>query len=54
VKISIPKLSFVVLIGPTGSGKTTFAPKHFLRIPANSLPMVRRPPVRLVFSFPAG
>src|SRR5262245_872597 len=29
MKISVPDLSFVVLIGPTGSGKTTFARRHF-------------------------
>lgn len=28
--IKIPKLSLVTLIGPTGSGKSTFASKHFL------------------------
>jgi len=28
--IFIPKLSLVVLIGPSGSGKCTFARKHFL------------------------
>jgi protein phosphatase len=28
--ISLPKLSLVVLIGPCGSGKSTFAGKHFL------------------------
>src|SRR5260221_10218973 len=30
MKISIPNLSLVVLIGPSGAGKTTFARKHFL------------------------
>src|SRR5438309_11007679 len=30
MNISIPKLSLVVLIGPSGSGKGTFARKHFL------------------------
>src|SRR5258708_7730686 len=30
MNISIPKLSLVILIGPTGSGKSTFAHKHFL------------------------
>ncbi len=30
MKISIPKLSLVVLTGPSGSGKSTFARKHFL------------------------
>src|SRR5437588_952732 len=30
MKITIPKLSLVVLIGASGSGKTTFARKHFL------------------------
>lgn len=30
MKITIPKLSFVALIGPSGSGKSTFAHKHFL------------------------
>ena len=28
-KLSIPRLSLVLLIGPTGSGKSTFAAKHF-------------------------
>ena len=30
MKISIPKLSFVVLIGASGSGKSTFAKSTFL------------------------
>lgn len=30
MKISIPDFSLVVLIGPTGSGKSSFARKHFL------------------------
>src|SRR5260370_4931326 len=30
MKIAIPNLSLVVLIGPSGSGKGTFARKHFL------------------------
>jgi len=30
MKITIPELSFVVLIGPSGSGKSSFARKHFL------------------------
>src|SRR5437588_8855059 len=30
MKISIPNLSLVVLIGSSGSGKSTFARKHFL------------------------
>ncbi|HEY3915599.1 MAG TPA: AAA family ATPase, partial [Verrucomicrobiae bacterium] len=29
MKITIPELSFVVLIGVSGSGKSTFARKHF-------------------------
>jgi len=29
--IEIPDFSLVVLIGSTGSGKSTFAAKHFLR-----------------------
>jgi hypothetical protein len=30
ILIKIPKLSLVVLIGPSGSHKTTFARRHFL------------------------
>lgn len=30
MKITLPELSFVVLIGPSGSGKSSFARKHFL------------------------
>ncbi|HZJ54560.1 MAG TPA: AAA family ATPase [Myxococcaceae bacterium] len=29
MRLSVPELSFVVLIGPAGSGKSTFARKHF-------------------------
>src|SRR5947207_2401385 len=29
MKLNIPELSFVVLIGVSGSGKSTFARKHF-------------------------
>lgn len=29
MKLTIPDLSFVVLIGMSGSGKSTFARKHF-------------------------
>jgi protein phosphatase len=29
VKITIPELSLVAMIGATGSGKSTFARKHF-------------------------
>ena len=30
MKITLPKLSLVVLVGPNGSGKSTFARRHFL------------------------
>ncbi len=30
MKIEIPNLSLVVLIGPSGSGKSSFARMHFL------------------------
>lgn len=30
MQLKIPKLSLVVLIGPSGSGKSSFARKHFL------------------------
>jgi predicted kinase len=36
MQISIPKLSLVVLIGPSGSGMSTFARKHFLPSEVNS------------------
>ncbi|MBW8735298.1 MAG: AAA family ATPase, partial [Asticcacaulis sp.] len=29
--ITIPQLSLVLLVGPSGSGKSSFARKHFLR-----------------------
>jgi protein phosphatase len=29
VKITLPELSLVVLIGPSGSGKSSFAKMHF-------------------------
>jgi protein phosphatase len=30
MKVSIPELSLVLLIGPSGSGKSSFGQKHFL------------------------
>jgi protein phosphatase len=30
MKISIPELSLILLVGPSGSGKSSFARKHFL------------------------
>ena len=30
MKITIPELSIVALVGASGSGKSTFARKHFL------------------------
>ena len=30
MKISIPELSLVLLVGPSGSGKSSFGRKHFL------------------------
>ena len=30
MRIAVPELSLVVLIGASGSGKSTFAAKHFL------------------------
>lgn len=35
MKLTIPELSFVVLVGVSGSGKSTFARKHFK--PTNNL-----------------
>ena len=29
MKLTIPELSLIALVGPTGSGKSTFARKHF-------------------------
>jgi hypothetical protein len=45
--LSIPKLSLVVLIGLSGSGKSTFAAKHFLPTEVLSSDAAKRlPPSR--------
>lgn len=41
MKIEIPQLSLVVLIGASGSGKSTFAKKHFLETEVLSLDLFR-------------
>jgi len=36
MKVTVPELSLVVLIGASGSGKSTFARKHFKAIKIHS------------------
>lgn len=42
MKVTIPELSLVVLIGPSGSGKSSFARKHFKPTEALSSDFCRR------------
>lgn len=48
MKITIPELSLVALIGPTGSGKSTFARKHFRPTEVLSSDYCRGEPLRRV------